>query len=114
MPGAGTAVDNVNLQMIVRGRLVEPPALPCTAALLCSAQWIPCPQWAALVLLLLVVSGIISTQVFLSNEGIKDPHTRALVLVEVVSFQIENRNLLIRFDFPDKMKISLSIYRYPS
>ena len=27
MPGAGTAVDNVNLQMLVRGHLVEPADL---------------------------------------------------------------------------------------
>ena len=51
---------------------------------------------------------------FLSSEGIKDPHTQALVLVEVVSFQIESRNLFIRLDFPGKMEIPLSIHRYPS
>lgn len=60
------------------------------------------------------VSEIVSTQVFLPNEGIKYPHTRALALVEVIPFQIENRNLFIRFYFPSKMEIPLSIHRYPS
>ena len=104
--------------MLVRGHLVEPADLllrfPVQLRCFVPRSGSRVHSGPHLCYLLLVVSEIISTHAFLSNEGIKDPHTQALVLVEVVSFQIENRNLLIRFDFPDKMKISLSIHRYPS